>query len=467
MSIQNTYNIATNGQIRDNDLVLTNNEAISYKKRSRGWVFTVFHTLQVPPVHFPTATFQAGQYEKCPTTGRIHYQGMVHFEEAITAKTFLSKFPVGLNGKKNVYVDVMKGTVLQAYKYVRKEDPYHDGAPENFRYEHGTPPVEKTEAAKTKADNTSACILNMIKAGATLKDVTNAYPAMAVRSLPNIMGLMKIHAPQPEMILPHSLRTWQRQLILFLCNKANDRTIHWIYDPEGGAGKTTVIRYCIKNLNATLLDGKKADMAHMYNGQRIVFFDLSRTSEGTNDHLYAMAESLKNGMMPSPKYDSTIKHFKSPHVLFMSNSYPKDGAWSRDRLHLTTLSQLTTSSTLGLDFIPTFDAPYTTDIEVPDVFSALTIPTTLPALGAGDTSNVMFTEASNSAVQIPFPKLKTVIFDLPAFRDMCECDLSVDTHKHDCDAINMYAISSAICTCMGEWSAKHNKGCSYEKNNWD
>jgi hypothetical protein len=55
-------------------------------------------------------------------------------------------------------------------------------------------------------------------------------------------------------------------------------------------------------------------------------------------HLYTMAEHLlKNGMLFSSKYESRVRVFDPPHVLFMSNQRPADGAWSADRVRLIDL----------------------------------------------------------------------------------------------------------------------------------
>jgi hypothetical protein len=92
-------------------------------------------------------------------------------------------------------------------------------------------------------------------------------------------------------------------------------------------------------MNAIELDGKIADCAFSYASQPIVIFDLARpTDVSLAKDLYIMAEKLKNGQLVSSKYQSKMKVFKVPHVLFFSNHAPPMGVWSADRLQHIVLS---------------------------------------------------------------------------------------------------------------------------------
>ena len=119
------------------------------------------------------------------------------------------------------------------------------------------------------------------------------------------------------------------------------RTILWYTDEEGGAGKSTFTSYyvCNEEMDAVMLSGKVADMAYTYQGERVVFFDVSRTQAECMDHLYSFAEMLKNGVINSTKYVPVLKTFKPPHVVFFSNSAPVFGKWSADRVEQVVLSQ--------------------------------------------------------------------------------------------------------------------------------
>ncbi len=68
--------------------------------------------------------------------------------------------------------------------------------------------------------------------------------------------------------------------------------------------------------------GKVADIAHAYDEQPIVCFDLSRTMVDHCDHVYSMIEKFKDGCIFSGKYESRTKIFDVPHVIVFANFKP-------------------------------------------------------------------------------------------------------------------------------------------------
>lgn len=383
---------AADAQIHDDNLAIIygdGNENIPASTKSRGWVLTYFpldHLMPLPPFEFATATFQSGQYEMSPTTHRLHWQGFVLFPGPLSFKAVLNKIPARADGKRGVYLEPMRGTALQAFEYTQKHDPWHDTLTVPFRWKKGEAPKSQSTLRKATKEKESYKLLCAIQEGMSLEQLTLQFPALAVKSLPNIMKLYELHAPKYKFNLPENLFEWQRQLILYLCTKPNDRTICWFYDPQGGAGKTTVIRYAMTQMNATLLNGRITDMCYAYKSQPIVFFDITRTQESNLDHLYIMAEQLKNGMLASAKYESTTKKFDPPHVVFMANSPPDTSKWTADRLHLTQLSNPTgqMQGLLGIQLPPRFDPPacMSADLIFPDIHAMLE-PPSLEAVGAG------------------------------------------------------------------------------------
>ena len=134
-----------------------------------------------------------------------------------------------------------------------------------------------------------------------------------------------------------SLRPWQQSLLDVVEETPHPRRIHWIWENTGGAGKSWMATYLGAAKEATVMEyGKKADLAYIY-APKIVVFDLSRTAEPGEgkanilDHLYALAESLKNGRLTTTKYDSKTIYFPSPHVIFFANFSPDMTKWSEDR----------------------------------------------------------------------------------------------------------------------------------------
>lgn len=53
---------------------------------------------------------------------------------------------------------------------------------------------------------------------------------------------------------------------------------------------------------------------------KIVIFDFVKSEEGKIN--YKIIECIKNGMLQSTKYESTVIYFERPHILVMSNFMP-------------------------------------------------------------------------------------------------------------------------------------------------
>lgn len=154
-------------------------------------------------------------------------------------------------------------------------------------------------------------------------------------------GLRALHtelAPLPP-ARDLQLRPWQRILTQFLQQPADDRSIIWVVDRPGQAGKSTLSKHLVLTKGATVLEGRLADMCYSYDKQPIVIFDISRAAAEHSDHLYSMAEKLKNGIFLSTKYDSMMKVFDPPHVIFFSNSAPDTSKWSSDRCKIVDLDK--------------------------------------------------------------------------------------------------------------------------------
>ncbi|ESO85611.1 hypothetical protein LOTGIDRAFT_155099 [Lottia gigantea] len=132
-----------------------------------------------------------------------------------------------------------------------------------------------------------------------------------------------------EMYTEDKLRKWQKACIRIL-KETEDREVVWIYDRDGGAGKT----YLCKHLNAVegaaiFQNGNSKDISYAYNGEKIVCFNYTRDDEKLVN--YAILENLKDGYLFSAKYDSRTKHFQSPKVICMANFVPDETKMSEDR----------------------------------------------------------------------------------------------------------------------------------------
>jgi len=129
-------------------------------------------------------------------------------------------------------------------------------------------------------------------------------------------------------------RKWQKDVISMIDDGSQGpRRITWIYDRDGGAGKSLLVNYLVRKGVAVSLGGKLADMSYIFASgpKKVALFDITRTGEEFSKHLCSMAEMLKNGSLTSTKYESRTVIFDPCTVIFFANFPAPEGVWSQDR----------------------------------------------------------------------------------------------------------------------------------------
>lgn len=172
------------------------------------------------------------------------------------------------------------------------------------------------------------------------KDYDNNVPGcvLTIRGFPAELKIIK------------ELRPFQQDLVNFSQLPPNDRKILYIYDEEGDKGKTQFTKYMVARYNALFCTGGRyEDMTYLLaaaqkNGRdlNIPFtFILNVPRDVSSDHIsYKALEAIKDGLMTSPKYESTSLVFNSPHVWVFSNSPPNLDKLSADKWELYTINIL-------------------------------------------------------------------------------------------------------------------------------
>ena len=131
--------------------------------------------------------------------------------------------------------------------------------------------------------------------------------------------------PPPEHGIKE-LYPWQRELLERLNETPHPRKIVFYIDHNGRAGKTTFLKYLLaehhEKKDVQFFDtGKKENICHSLRTTTKIFaFDVPRT--GAQHMNCGVLESIKNGLVFSPKHDSQDKMFPIPHVLVFLNDDP-------------------------------------------------------------------------------------------------------------------------------------------------
>lgn len=251
--------------------------------------------------------------------GTPHLQGYVAF---IKQTSLLAvKKVVGLRA----HVEVSKGTQEQNIAYCSKEDP----DPEVF----GSPCVKGQRSDLRALMNTIKVdgVTDMKKLREEFPDVVSKYPRF-------VNDYIRDCLPEPP-IDAHPLRVWQQDLNDRLKHPADARTIEFLVDSDGNAGKSWFAKYyCSLHSDAVILrPTKHADMAYAIPPVcRVLFLDCTRKQ--VEFMPYTFMEECKDGMIFSSKYESCVKKYPNMHVVVMMNQDPDRTALSADRYAVTRLS---------------------------------------------------------------------------------------------------------------------------------
>jgi len=165
-----------------------------------------------------------------------------------------------------------------------------------------------------------------------MKKLRNDYSEIVAKYPKFCYDFVQDHMPK-KVVDFHPLRPWQSALYDSLKREPDSRTIFFIVDLEGNAGKSWFGHYyTYLHENAqVLLPGKKADMSYALDPLcRVLFIDAPRSKQG--DFLqYDFLEDVKNGYVFCSKYESRIKQLAPCHVVVFMNEEPDMNKLSKDR----------------------------------------------------------------------------------------------------------------------------------------
>lgn len=145
--------------------------------------------------------------------------------------------------------------------------------------------------------------------------------------------------------LPIKLLGWQKHLEKYILGPIDDREILWIYDKNGGSGKSIFAKYmCFKHGVMKLTYGKSGDLLNLVSkrqNRKCYIFDLSRTKPSTfsNEDLYSAIEDIKCGHFINTKYETDDILMRKPHVIVFANHLPKQESLSADMWNIMALPE--------------------------------------------------------------------------------------------------------------------------------
>jgi len=264
--------------------------------------------------------------ETAPETGTRHLQGFVIFARRFRAQP--AKLELGV---PRIHIEVARGTSKQASDYCKKEGDY---------IELGTCPG--TPGKQTQSDAFFKWADEFIEEhGRTpsFAEVSQSHPAILLRHK-HALSIVQARAPKPQLVTDPVPKEWQSQLETRLAADADDRTVDFYVDKDGGKGKTWFQQYlCCKwpERVQLLAPGKREDIAHTIDINKNIFL-INVPRQGMEFLNYTILEQIKDRMIFSPKYDSVMKILLSKaHVVVFCNEDPDFTKMTFDRYNVITM----------------------------------------------------------------------------------------------------------------------------------
>jgi len=267
-----------------------------------------------------TASYVVFGREVAPGTGTPHLQGYICFNQRKSINFVRQLLP-------RAHIEIARGSPTQCRDYSIKDGDYD---------EFGTLP----NAAGHRSDwDDYRKWCSELDHRPDQREIMDFWPAIWGRYSRSAVAMANEYCPKPK-LREGDTNEWQTALELLLEEPAEDRMVRFYVDTVGGSGKSWFCGYLYtKRDDVQLLGpGKRDDIAHMIElGKRIFLFNIPR---GSMEFLnYGLLEMLKDRMIVSPKYESTMKILDYvPHVVVFSNEHPDETKMSADRYDINILN---------------------------------------------------------------------------------------------------------------------------------
>jgi hypothetical protein len=135
---------------------------------------------------------------------------------------------------------------------------------------------------------------------------------------------------------------WQKHIMDVINEEPDDRTINWVYNASGCAGKSKLMKFLRwtnpEMARVGLGSATQIKTAVIEKGaHKIYMVDLPRVRGGDErqQELFSALEEIKNGWVESPMYGKAAELLmEPPHIWIFSNELPNISMCSLDRWHV-------------------------------------------------------------------------------------------------------------------------------------
>lgn len=276
--------------------------------------------------------------EICPKTGKEHYQMYFQFYRMVhytVVQTYL---------QDKAHCSLPKHDVATQIRYCTKEDTRKPGTQPFLHGEPGGPEdgylpshqgkrmdlIQGIQLISKKRSYKEVCLdLDTAPLAMKYPQWTKAIVGTSVPLIPN---------PEYDTLV---LYDWQKRLLKYLEEPVKSRRIFWIWSFSSGTGKSTFFGYLCQKLAAVPLPLNHDNAVHLYEGEKIVVFDLPRAVSDFSKHpdILFNLEKFSNSynVLVTGKYEG--KRIQALcHVVVFANVPPPSIYMTRDYVEIETSS---------------------------------------------------------------------------------------------------------------------------------
>lgn len=139
---------------------------------------------------------------------------------------------------------------------------------------------------------------------------------------------------------PEVWREWQNEVLKIAKNLPDERTVYWVYDKLGGAGKTTLAHELCRNYGGVPVNGALKDILCLASERPSRLYVVVAPRDQKEDEFpYAAVEMLKDGLWMKGKYEvMAVQREELCHVIIFANVKPLTSKLTEDRWHIVDVS---------------------------------------------------------------------------------------------------------------------------------
>lgn len=278
----------------------------------------------------------AGQLEKGKKSGKIHLQAYLGAKTQIHGTKITSLLPTAAFKPPKKWQNDKANIGARMYEYCTKDDTrISEGS-----LVLGDPPKRvdnKQNGARGRQLQTEryATAIDLAKKG----QFDDIDPELYLK---HHTTLKRIHVESKRTELlpfPYPLRHWQHYITRAI-SKPDDRKVTWVYDSDGGSGKSTFAKWLASSPETFYIDGgKKEEILFLIKEDiKTLLIDIPRS--GKDFVPYGLMETFKNGIWTTNKYEGNrVIRKEAGAVVVLANFWPDITKLSKDRWDIIEVSQ--------------------------------------------------------------------------------------------------------------------------------